>query len=88
VTVAVLVCTRSAISRYGKPLVEQADDLPPVDERLQLAERAEVAQEAPELVAVPRGEKGVGEVVETGDLLDLMSSCLGWSRAHISMLAC
>ena len=67
-----------------QPLVEQADDLPAVDERLQLAQGAEVAQKASELVAVPRGEKGLGEVVETGDLLDLMSSCLGWSRAHIS----
>jgi phosphoribosylformimino-5-aminoimidazole carboxamide ribotide isomerase len=72
----------------GKALVEQPDDLPSVRERLQLAERAEVAQEPSELVTRAEREERVGEVVETGSVLDVMSRRLGWNRAHISMLAC
>ena len=52
-------------------LLEQAHGLPAVRERLELGERAEVAQEAPRLVARPQGEDGVREIVEPGELLDV-----------------
>ena len=52
-------------------LLEQADGLPAVSERLELGERAEVAQEAPRLVARAKREDGVREVVEPGELLDV-----------------
>jgi len=41
-----------------------------VGERLELGQRAEVAQEAPHLVAVAEREQRVGEVVEPGRRLD------------------
>ena len=54
-------------------------------ERLELGERAEVAQEAACFVARPQGEDGVGEVVEPWELLDVTGECL---RHRARMLAC
>ena len=69
-------------------LLEQPDDLPAMSERLQLAARAEVAEEPLRLVGVAQREEGSGELVQAGDLLDVMSrlarrSC---SWRHVSML--
>ena len=70
VTVAVEVGTRSAISRYGHALLEQEGRLPPVRQRLELGQRAEVAEEAPRLVARAQERTASASVVETGDGLD------------------
>ena len=51
--------------------LEQARGLPAVRERLELGQRAEIAQEAAHLVARPQREDRVGEVVEPGELLDV-----------------
>src|SRR4029079_8742150 len=70
-------------------LVEQADDLPAVRERLQLAERAEVSEEPLELLAIAQRERRVSELVQPGDLLDVMSrSRLARGYTHAFMLAC
>ena len=45
----------------GHPLLEQEHGLPPVRQRLQLGQRAEVAQEPPRLVARPQEQDGVGQ---------------------------
>src|SRR5581483_8430921 len=69
-------------------LVEEANDLPAVRERLELAERAEVAQEAGELVPIAEREDRVRELVQPGDLAGFMSRPFRRCDAHISMLAC
>ena len=71
-------------------LLQQANDLPAVRQRLQLGDGAEVAEEAFRVVAIAQDEEGVGEIVEAGELLDrlargLLGSCL--RRRHVSMLA-
>ena len=71
----------------GHTLLEQLDDLPAMRERLQLTEGAEVAQEAPELVAVAQRAQRVGELVEAGDLLDVMSGSFAVVLMR-AMLAC
>ena len=71
------------------PLLEQQRRLPPVRQRLQLGQRAEVAQEPPRLVARSQKQHGVGQCVQPGDGLDRLSGRPGrdGSRCHVAMLA-
>ena len=73
-------------------LVEEQDGLPAVRERLELGQRAQVAEEALGLVLRPDGEDRVRELVEPRDRLDGCSRRCGWlagrSFLHVSMLAC
>ena len=68
-------------------LLEQTNDLPAMRQSLQLPPGAEIAEEPLGLVGVPQREEGCGELVEAGNLLDVMSRLVG-GRAHGIMLAC
>ena len=70
----------------GTSVVDQPRDLPTVGERLELAERAQVAKESPRLVAVAQDEQRVGEFVEAGDLLDGMFGLRLFAR--LPLLSC
>jgi len=69
--------------------VDEPRDLPAVRERLELAERAEISQEAACLVARAQRQHGVREVVQPVDVLDRMRGLarrlISHSR-HVSML--
>ena len=68
-------------------LLEQLRRLPPVRERFELGERAEIAQEAARLVARAQGQHRVGQVVEPGNLLDVAFEVRS-HFVHANMLAC
>ena len=80
----------------GHALVEQQDRLPAVRQRLELGQRAEVAQEALHLVGGAQRQDRRRELVEPGDRLDVVvgGASLGWRlcsrhrHMHDSMLAC
>ena len=64
-------------------LLEQLGGLPPMCERLQLGQRAEVAEEAASLVARPQRQDGVGQIVEPGELLHVAIECAGHDERHV-----
>jgi len=88
-------CARSDLLgdvEIGGTGVHEARDLPPVRQRLELPQRAQVAEEPLRLVAVAKDEQRVRELVEAGDVLDRMRGIrlrlgLGFVR-RCSMLAC
>ena len=95
VTVAVDVGTRSAISRYGTPSLEQERGLPAVGERLELGQRAEVAEKALHLVARAQREDRVGErrrdpgpARRAARLGASVRSVVAPCSDHVSMLSC
>ena len=71
-------------------LLEQQGGLPTMGERLELRQRAEVAEEALCLVLRAQRDDCVREIVEAGDRLHGLTGCrvCDWSRHWAIMLAC